>query len=167
MEWLWQVNDCDEPVGKVRRDVAHAQAIRHRSGVVFLVDAADRIYLTRRAATKAIFPDTYDTSASFHVAYGESYLEAAGRESLEELGIDKPVVWLGKFSHDDPPEHQFVAVFSMVYAGEPIVLDDLEADGGSFHSSAELGRIVQAERCTPWLRDSAGLLLESLRRRGA
>lgn len=68
MEWLWQVDDHDQPVGPVPHDAAHAAAIRHRSGVVFLIDAAIRIYLTRRAATKSIFttirPNTSSSGCS-------------------------------------------------------------------------------------------------------
>jgi isopentenyldiphosphate isomerase len=158
MEWLWHVNERDEPIGRVERDVAHAQGLLHRSGVVFLRDARGFIYLTRRAATKAIFPDTYDTSASFHVAYGESYAVAARREALEELGLTDTLRELGKFCHYDPPEHQFVVVFAMEYTGDAIRLDPSEATHGAFHAPAEVARIVREERCTPWLRDGIAWL---------
>jgi hypothetical protein len=36
-------------------------------------DEHGRVLLTQRASSKRIFPKAYDTSASFHVAYGESY----------------------------------------------------------------------------------------------
>ena len=142
VEWLWHVDEYDQPLGRVRRDRAHAAALRHRSGVVFLVDREGRVYLTRRASSKRIFPNRYDTSASFHVAYGESYELAAERETREELGFTSPLAWIGKFSHDDPPEHQFVAVFRMQYAGEPIRLDAHEATSGSFYSTIEVADIV-------------------------
>jgi isopentenyldiphosphate isomerase len=158
MEWLWNVDKSDEPLGRIERDEAHAQAVRHRAGVVMLRDADGRVFLTRRAATKRIFPNTYDTSASFHVAHGESYEEAAGREALEELGLTNPLQALGKFFHDDPPEHQFVMVFMMEHRGEAIVLDPSEAGGGRFYSRAEAERIVTAEPCTPWLRDAFRLM---------
>lgn len=152
-EWLWRVNESDEPLGSVARDVAHVEAIRHRAGVVFLRDARGWIYLTKRAATKAIFPATYDASASFHVTYGETYGTAADREALEELGFSRGMTELGKFSHDDPPEHQFVAVFLMEHAGEIICLDASEASSGAFMAPAEVLRVVREETCTPWLRE--------------
>jgi isopentenyldiphosphate isomerase len=161
MEWLWAVDDHDEPVGRIERTEAHARAVRHRAGVVLLCDAYDRIYLTRRSTSKAIFPGTYDTSASFHVSYGETYDAAARRESLEELGLDKAISVIGKFRHDDPPEHQFVAVFVMEYAGEQIALDSAEAHCGEFYSRAEALRIIREERCTPWLCDALKLVMSS------
>jgi isopentenyldiphosphate isomerase len=158
MEWLWSVDETDEPLGRIERDEAHARAVRHRAGVVMLRDANGRVFLTRRAASKRIFPNTYDTSASFHVTHGESYEDAAGREAFEELGLTNPLRALGKFSHDDPPEHQFVMVFTMAYGGEAIVLDPTEAGEGRFYSRAEAERIVTEEQCTPWLRDAVGLM---------
>jgi len=154
MEWLWHVNERDEVLGKIARDEAHRRELRHRSGVVLLRDERSRVFLTQRAASKRIFPNTYDTSASFHVSYGESYEEAAGREALEELGLTGPLRKLGKFCHDDPPEHQYVMVFAMDYRGEPIVLDPSEATSGCFYTQAEAERIAHTEPCTPWLADA-------------
>jgi len=159
MEWLWHVDEDDEPIGRVERDDAHARAIRHRSGIVFLLDAQGRVYLVARAASKRIFPSRFDASASFHVAYGESYSTAARREAFEELGLDKPLIQIGKFQHDDPPEHQFVGVFVMEHADEPIVLDPSEGTGGAFYALTEATRIVRDEPCTPWLRDGLVVLV--------
>jgi isopentenyldiphosphate isomerase len=158
MEWLWNVDEKDEPLGRIERDEAHAQAVRHCAGVVMLRDAEGRVFLTRRAASKRIFPNTYDTSASFHVAHGESYEDAAYREALEELGLRNPLQVLGKLSHDDPPEHQFIMVFTMEHRGEAIVLDPSEAADGRFDSRAEVERIATEELCTPWLRDAVRLM---------
>jgi isopentenyldiphosphate isomerase len=158
VEWLWHVSEDDQPLGRVERADAHARAVRHRSGVVFLVDARGHVYLTQRAASKQIFPGRYDTSASFHVAHGESYELAAQREALEELGLALPLRMLGTFKHDDPPEHQFVAVLAMAHDGEPIKLDPSEASRGAFYSPSEVARIIRTEPCTPWLRDGFALL---------
>jgi isopentenyldiphosphate isomerase len=152
VEWLWHVNELDEALGRIERDEAHRLALRHRAGVVLLHDAQGRVFLTRRAASKQIFPSTYDTSASFHVTHGESYEESARREALEELGLENPLRTLGKFSHDDPPEHQFVTVFAMEHRDAPIVLDPTEATSGRFYTLAEAERIAGSEPCTPWLR---------------
>lgn len=160
MEWLWHVSEDDQPIGRVERADAHARAVRHRSGIVFLCDARGHIYLVMRAASKLIFPGRYDSSASFHVAHGESYEEAAQREALEELGLDLPLRAIGKLKHDDPPEHQFVAVFAMEHSGEPIKLDPSEASRGAFYPPSEVARIIRTQPCTPWLRDGFALLGE-------
>ena len=161
MEWLWHVDDDDRPLGRVERDRAHREAVRHRSGIVFLLDAAGGVFLTQRARTKSIFPARWDSSASFHVAFGESYEDAALREASEELGFARSLTQIGRFRHDDPPEHQFVGVFVMVHAGDAIRLDATEASGGAFHTLGEARRIVREEVCTPWLRDGLDILVAS------
>ena len=166
MEWLWHVDDDDLSLGRVERSDAHARGLRHRSGIVFLLDARGHVYLTSRSRDKAIFPGMHDASASFHVAWGESYAEAAQREAAEELGLHAPLCWVGKLAHDDPPESQIVAVFVMRHAGEAITLDPREASGGAFRSLAELARVVRDEPCTPWLRDGSALLLDWMRTQG-
>lgn len=163
MEWLWHVDEDDAPIGRVERDDAHASAVRHRSGIVFLLDALQRVYLVRRSASKAIFPSRYDSSSSFHVAYGESYSTAARREAFEELGLDEPLDQIGKFRHDDPPEHQFVGVFVMRYENEPLILDPTEATSGAFCSLTEAARVADEELCTPWLRIGVQMLIQRVR----
>ena len=163
VEWLWHVDDRDHAIGRVERDEAHDRGLRHRSGIVFLLDAEQRAYLVVRAASKRIFPGRYDTSASFHVGYPESYAAAAHREAFEELGLDKQLIEIGKFRHDDPPEHQFVGVFVMEHAGEPIVLDPSEAARGEFYRLEDAELIVRDEPCTPWLRDGIALLVAYVR----
>lgn len=158
MELLWRVDERDEPLGSAERHAAHAGLVIHRSGVVFLLDAQRRVYLSWRAATKTIFPGCHDTSASFHVSHGESYEQAAQREACEELGISKALTRIGKFFHDDPPERQFVAVFVMEHDGEIVTHDPLEASGGAFRTLSEAARLVASEPRTPWLRDGLPLL---------
>lgn len=153
MEWFWHVSEGDEPIGRVERNKAHESMAMHRSGIIFLIDRQNRVYLTKRAASKKIFPKCYDVSVAFHVAYGESYEGAAKREANEELGLSKPLTKIGKFSHYDVPESQFVAVFVMDYAGEKIRLDPAETTSGKFYPLEDVGRIVREERVTPWLRD--------------
>jgi isopentenyldiphosphate isomerase len=167
VEWLWHVSEGDEPIGRVERGKAHEKMAMHRAGIVFLVDKQNRVYVTRRAASKKIFPKCYDASSSFHVSYGEGYDEAARREAMEELGLSKPLTKIGKFSHYDVPESQFVAVFVMDYDGEKIRLDPKEASGGRFHQLEEVGRIVREELVTPWLRDGFLILDGWARSRGA
>lgn len=166
IEWLWHVSDDDVPLGRIERTRAHAEQITHRSGIVFLLDTDANVYLTRRAATKRIFPACHDSSASFHVAYGESYAEAAAREAAEELGVTGPLQLLGRFCHHDPPEHQWVAVFVMTYEGGPIALDPTEASSGAFLALDEAARVARHEPCTPWLRDGLPLLLAHWSQRG-
>ncbi len=52
--------------------------------------------MQRRSAAKDEYPLTYTSSASGHVAAGETYEECAPREMIEEIGIEAPLEWLVK-----------------------------------------------------------------------
>ena len=152
LELLYHVRKDDSVVGSVERDRAHAGTVLHRSGMVFLLRSDVTILLQHRSPKKTIFPDCFDSSSSFHVMFGESYEQAAGRELLEETGISAPLKYLGKFSHYDPPENQVVAVFSCTSDG-PVEIDESEASGAFFYPPEEVDRIVASQRTTPWLRN--------------
>ncbi len=141
----------DSVVGLIERDQAHAEQILHRSGMVFLTRSDGKILLQHRSHKKSIFPDCFDSSSSFHVTFGESYEQAAGRELLEETGISAPLSYVGKFSHYDPPENQVVAVF-VCTSDEPVKIDENEASGALFYSPGEVDSIVSSQGTTPWLK---------------
>ncbi len=151
-ELLYRVAADDTVEGSVERDRAHADAVLHRSGIVFLRRSDGGILLQHRSPSKRIFPDRYDCSAAFHVTFGESYEEAAVRELREEAGVSASVHWLGKFTHHDPPEHQIVAVF-LCESDSPIAIDTSESTGFEFRTKPAIDKIVREGRVTPWLRD--------------
>ncbi|MGP8077660.1 MAG: NUDIX hydrolase [Thermoplasmata archaeon] len=152
MEQLYLVDAEDRVVGSVARDRAHAEGLLHRSGMVFLSRADGSVLLQHRSPAKRTFPDRYDASCAFHVAYGESYAEAAGRELVEEVGLSAPLLQVAKFVHHDPPEHQVVAVF-VGRSDDPVRIDPAESTGGEFLSGEGVDGIVREGRITPWLRD--------------
>ena len=151
-EQLYHVNEEDEVIGAVYRDRVHLDEILHRSGIVFLQRLDHKILIQHRSRSKTIFPNRYDTSAAFHVTFGETYAEAAYRELKEETGISTELRYVGKFKHYDPPERQFVAVFTGT-SSNPVKIDLSEASEAVFCSKQEVERIVASKSVTPWLRD--------------
>ena len=82
-EYLWVVDNGDEPLGKETRESVHKNKLLHREVYVYLVDKKKkRILLQRRADS-----GTWDHTVGGHVSYGESYEEAAIREVKEEIGL--------------------------------------------------------------------------------
>jgi isopentenyl-diphosphate delta-isomerase len=70
-----------------REEVAEKDLIRGIARVLIFNDKGE-VFLQKRAADKAIAPDTWDNSGGGHVDEGETHLDAAKRETKEELGID-------------------------------------------------------------------------------
>jgi isopentenyldiphosphate isomerase len=71
---------------KPKADV-HRDGDWHRAAHVWLATPDGRVLLQRRASVKENWPDFWDISVAGHVAAGESAVDAAIRESQEELGL--------------------------------------------------------------------------------
>ena len=156
MELLYYVREDDTILGSMESDRAHAEGVLHRSGLVFLVRSDGRVLIQHRSPSKKTFPDRFDCSCAFHVAFGETYEEAAARELLEETGVSANLQLLGKFVHHDPPEHQVVAAF-LCRSESGIRIDEAESSGFDFLTKADVDRLVALGNVTPWLRDGWSL----------
>jgi len=91
---------CDEHdrvIGQAPRSVVHANAWLHRAVHIFVFNRQGQFLLHRRSAKKDQSPLTYTSSASGHLAAGESYDEAAPRELEEELGLTGSLERLATF----------------------------------------------------------------------
>ena len=90
------VNEKDEITGTMPRSEAHKNGTPHRIAIVFVDNEKDEILIQVRMS------GTLDHSAAGHVDPGESYLEAARRELMEELGIKNiNLVSIGKGRSDE------------------------------------------------------------------
>jgi len=86
-EMLVRVDENDNQVGTETRENCHlGKGLRHRAYVVFLFHDG-RLLLQRRSTQKLLWPGYWDVSYTSHVHPGESYLEAALRRGLQELGV--------------------------------------------------------------------------------
>ena len=77
-----------EPTGtaKPKPDV-HRDGDWHRAAHVWIVTPDNRILLQKRSIAKENHPGFWDVSSAGHVSAGENILDAAVRETEEELGI--------------------------------------------------------------------------------
>jgi len=90
-----------QPTGKRKpKDAVHRDGDWHRAAHVWIIDRHSRLLLQRRSARKENNPNLWDVSAAGHLSAGESAVDAAVRETLEELGL-----------HIDAAELEFVGTF--------------------------------------------------------
>lgn len=82
MEW---VSVIDGPI-KTKADV-HRDGDWHVAAHVWIVTPDRRVLLQKRAAEKENWPGYWDVSAAGHLSAGETPVEAAVRETFEELGL--------------------------------------------------------------------------------
>jgi len=66
----------------------HRDGNWHRAAHIWIVTDSGFVLLQRRSFAKENFPGLWDVSAAGHLSSGESAIEAAVRETREELGVE-------------------------------------------------------------------------------
>lgn len=82
------VNDLGKPTGKIAlKSEAHKNGWYHNTIHLWLFTSKGEILLQQRSHKKAIHPLLWDVSVAGHIDAGESFIEAALRETEEEIGL--------------------------------------------------------------------------------
>lgn len=69
------------------REQIHKKGLWHRIVVIAIIDGQGNILMQQRSKNKAKNPGKWDVAAAGHVSSGQTSIEAAIRETLEEVGI--------------------------------------------------------------------------------
>lgn len=84
----WVSEDDQVILGPIPRKSVHGNpALVHRAVHVLVISSSGHLLLQKRSLTKDVQPGRWDTSVGGHVGFGQSYEEAARRETQEEIGI--------------------------------------------------------------------------------
>jgi geranylgeranyl diphosphate synthase, type I len=83
------VDEAGLVIGHESRATVHRRNTpRHRAFSVYLIDAAGRVLLTRRALSKLTWPGVWSNSCCGHPRPGETDVAAVHRRVHEELGVE-------------------------------------------------------------------------------
>lgn len=110
------------------------------------------LYLQKRAATKDIQPNKWDTAVGGHVDLGENIHIALMRETLEELGLtDFTPKYLISYVFESEIERELVNTFSTVVNTDTInfVIDKNEISDGRFWTFNEIDENIGKNIFTP------------------
>jgi isopentenyldiphosphate isomerase len=108
-EYIDIITSKGEPTGKTAlKSEAHKHGWYHNTIHVWLFTKKGEILLQQRSHKKTIHPLLWDVSAAGHIDAGETFIEAAIRETKEEIGLQlqpkdltKIGVELHETSYDD------------------------------------------------------------------
>jgi isopentenyl-diphosphate delta-isomerase len=89
MEYLDVLDEKGNKTGKaVSYDEAHLAGAIHRAVHIWIVNSKNEILVQKRERNRKAYPLHWDISVGGHVSAGQTSLEAAARETKEELGLD-------------------------------------------------------------------------------
>ncbi len=96
MEFLDIVDENDNVLGSASKAEIYQNKSTHRIVHIFITNK-DKIILQMQSKHKKFCPLHWCTSAAGHVQAGETWEEAARRELMEEIGVDVPLEFSGKY----------------------------------------------------------------------
>ena len=103
-ELLDIVTKQGQPTGKTAlKSEAHAKGLYHNTIHLWLYTSRGEILLQQRSHKKIIFPLLWDVSVAGHIDAGETFIEAALRETEEEIGLKlapNNLQHIGTFLHE-------------------------------------------------------------------
>jgi isopentenyl-diphosphate Delta-isomerase len=76
------------PTGRTKpKPEVHRDGDWHRAANLWLITSDRRVILQRRSALKENWPNLWDVSVAGHISAGETAIDAAIRETQEEIGL--------------------------------------------------------------------------------
>ena len=152
-EMLTVYDEDLNPVGERTRADVHANGLLHRTIRLWTI-ADDRIWFQKRSMDKALFPGRLDLSATGHVDPGEAPLDAALRETREEIGLDldpSDVMAAGAIPFpftrpDGRLDNEFASVYLYAPDAVPAFRPGGEVAGIASIHLAEYGELIRSGR---------------------
>jgi isopentenyldiphosphate isomerase len=152
------VDENDVVVDTVTRREMRSKRLRHRGVFIAVVNDTNDLLIHKRADNKDIWPSRWDIGAGGVVSSGESYFDSAVRELEEELGVQAPLVLIGREPYEDDEVALFGEVFVARHNG-PFRFDDGEVVATEWVSFDELKELLPMRE---WCSDSIAMALPML-----
>ncbi len=142
-EILDLVNEKDEVIGSTHRKGVHERKDKHRAVQVFIFNSENKMLVEKRSMSKSAFPGQYCAGVAGHVSQGESYDDAAARETEEETGIkDLKLNFVCKIQFCPETLYEFLQVYEAGYDGE-ITFDPTETQSMHWFSIEEIMNLAK------------------------
>lgn len=125
------------------RHEVHTQGLLHRAVHIFVFNRAGELFLQRRSRWKDVHPLAWDSSAAGHLNAGDDYDETAGRELLEELGVEARCKPFGEIPACAMTGWEFVRIYQATHEG-PFRLPPAEIECGEWFTSTQIDTWIAA-----------------------
>ncbi|HEY1645279.1 MAG TPA: NUDIX domain-containing protein [Candidatus Saccharimonadales bacterium] len=140
------VDKDNKAVGSASMDEAHLKGLAHRIVRVFLFNTKGQVFLQKRSSTVS-FPGLWDQSVGGHVDEGEDNLQAAKRETEEEVGLkDLELHEVGTYYSEATLPNGQLKRFNILYTAisdVSVTLDPDEVESGKWVTLEELDQLIK------------------------
>jgi isopentenyl-diphosphate delta-isomerase type 1 len=140
-ETLEVVDEKNQVIGIASRWEIHQKSMRHRSVHIFIFNSKGKLYLQKRSPHKDQYPEHWDSSAAGHTDPGETPLDTARRELMEELGIEAKLTEVLQYPACPETGWEFATLF-MGQSDAPIRLNLEEATTGDYFTPHQLTKLL-------------------------
>lgn len=141
-EYLDIVNENDTVIGKDTRENVHSNHQIHRGVHVLVINSEGKILVQKRSTKKKDRPGYLDASVGAQVRSGESYEQAALRETKEELGYTPAkLTYITQYKSYSSRQRENRQLFIIQYDG-PFKVDHMEVDSVIFLSLEALEKRI-------------------------
>ncbi|WP_179353717.1 NUDIX hydrolase [Winogradskyella vidalii] len=149
------VDKNGQPTGTTAlKSEAHAKGLYHNTIHLWLYTSQGDILLQQRSHKKIIFPLLWDVSAAGHIDAGETFTEAALRETREELGltlVSENLTKIGTFLHETSyaegkiQDNEFHQVFiaELTVDLKDLIIQESEVEAVKLVSFEEFERLLK------------------------
>jgi isopentenyldiphosphate isomerase len=140
------VNEEDQIIGRGTRDKIHQDYLIHRGVHVLVLNSQGEILVQKRSIKKDYYPGFFDASVGAQVLSGESYEEAAIRETKEELGFKPPKLkMVVDYKSYSPRQRENRRLFICHFEG-PFKIDKEELEFVRFYSTEKIQQEIKKEK---------------------
>lgn len=158
------VNENDQPIGSATHQEVWSKGLYHRSVHIIIQDEKRNILLQKRSPQKTLYPGKWTNAATGHVDEGETFEASASRELMEEIGINIPLDFLGKFTFHHQDNDRIINQFNGVFLGKIVHTTPLTLSPGEVSETKWFTRNELAQATVDHLENFTPVAVEILRR---
>ena len=151
-EYFDVIDKNDKVIGKASRDECHAKGLLHRAVHIVIINSKGQLLLQKRSIKKDLYPGWWIDAAAGHVDSGETPIEAANREIMEEIGVSVNLEELFRFRKKWKGSGKIDNEIITVYAGRSdgtFKINTEEVQFVKFFSYKKIREMLKKEKFTP------------------
>lgn len=154
-ELLFTVDESNNPIEPMPRDIVHSQGLWHRTNQIWIINDKKQILCQRRSLLKDMNPGKWEALFGGHIKAGQGYVENALEELQEELGIIAAQDDLHFFTiHKSEKHKEFEGIYYLLWNGNisDLYLEEDEVDQVKWFEINELMEVLVMKKDTNWSR---------------